>query len=271
MKYLLYHENNTKYPYLPQEDSYSHNYEKGIFAVADGITHDENPDGSYPNPSDSAEVAKIITTEIVKYLETAEFSEQSIKEAFIQASQKVEEYNKTRPFYKDRESNGYTIGAAIASVGWVKENKLIYGVLDDCFISIFSEDYIDHPILKSYVDHSANYLDKVHKWEDIETRKHWRKDIRNNTFVYEGIEYGYGAIDGRDGFIKYLQVGTEDLKKDDLVCVYSDGFIPLLIDIELIKQLRDQPFTKDTYSFIQQKAITLNKTKEKTAYFIKND
>ena len=42
---------------IPQEDYYE-SYEN-IFVVADGVTHDID-NGFYPNPSDSAEVAKII-------------------------------------------------------------------------------------------------------------------------------------------------------------------------------------------------------------------
>jgi len=53
-------------------------------------------------------------------------------------------------------------------------------------------------------------------------------DIKNHKIVVDGKEYGYGIIDGREGFEQYLQLGEADLNKGDLVCVYTDGFIKML-------------------------------------------
>ncbi|MBU0534862.1 hypothetical protein KKC62_01660 [Patescibacteria group bacterium] len=271
MKFILYHENNLKHPYAPQEDCYLHSNKENIFVVADGVTHDPTDPTLYPVPSDSYEVARIICNQVVHNLESKNFSTDSIKQAYLEANKEVAKFNCKSPLYKNKENNGFTIGAATTSTIWIKENRLIYGVLDDCFISVFGNDLVDHPMLKSYVEQSAKYLDGNFDWGKIETRKHWRKDIRNHQVIVDGKEYGYGVIDGREGFEQYLQTGEVELKKGDLVCVYTDGFIQLLQNQEFIKKLKDSPFTSDTYKYIAETTQKFGFYKEKTAYFIKFD
>ena len=239
------------------------------FAVADGVTLDPDERGAYPVPSDSAVVAKIICDELVKFLEKKDPSLELILDAYLSANKKVLEFNKTSPRYTNRENNGYSIGAATCALVCISGEKLLYGVLDDCYISIFSDDYVDHPILKDYVADSAKFLNANYDWSKPESRKFWRKELRNHTFVKDGVSYGYGVIDGRPGFDKYLQLGEVDLKPNDLICVYSDGFIPLIREIDLITYLREKPFTGETFDLIKDFSNKLNITKEKTAYFIK--
>ncbi len=265
--HILYHENSRKEPYNPQEDAYANN--ASIFVVADGVTHDKDANGIYPIPSDSAKVAQIICEEVLKYLSEKQPNLENIKQAYIEANKIVQQYNQSRPLFKDRENNGYTIGAAASSVVCITGNKLLYGVLDDCFISVFSADYQDHPMLRSYVEQSAKILDSNYDWSKPETRKLWRKEIRNNVYLHDGKEYGYGIIDGREGFIKYLQLGEVDLKQNDLVCVYTDGFIQLLQNMEFVRGIREQEFSGHTFDYIKEYSEKLDTYKEKTAYFIK--
>jgi hypothetical protein len=265
---LVYHENNSKNPYIPQEDAFAD--VGNIFVVADGVTHDTNQDGMYPIPSDSAKVAQIICDAVLDSLKDKKPSLDNIKQAYIKSNSEAQHFNESRPLYINREKNGYTIGAATTATIWFDKNTLLYGVLDDCFISVFSEDYVNHPTLKSYVEQSAKFLDANYDWSKSETRKLWRKEIRNNVFVKDGKEYGYGVIDGRDGFLPYLQLGEVKLKKGDLVCVYTDGFIKMFQNIDFVKGLREQPFSRKTYEYIKGYAEKLGVFKEKTGYFIKH-
>jgi len=269
MKHILYHENNHMRPYAPQEDSYYHSVKNGVFVVADGVTHEPTDPVLYPMPSDAYEVARIICHEVVEYLEKKDFSEETIKKTYEAANKKVLSFNKKSSLYKNRENNGYTIGAATSSMVWIKDSKLLYGVLDDCFISIFSADLVDHPMLPSYVEQSAKYVDGNFDWGKIETRKYWRKDIRNHKIVVDGKEYGYGVIDGRKGFEQFLQLGEVQLKKGDLICVYTDGFIKLLQNLDFIKKLKNNDFTAETFELISNTAKEMGVQEEKTCYFIK--
>ena len=268
IKHFFYHENNRKEPYRPQEDAFAST--DNIYVVADGVTHDVDKDGIYPIPSDASKVAQIICDTVTGYLSSKHPSLENIKLAYLEANKQVQNFNQTRPLYQERENNGYTIGAATTATIWISGNKVLFGVLDDCFISIFSDDYKDHPILKSYVEQSAKILDANYDWSKPETRKLWRKEIRNHVYIHEGKKYGYGAIDGRQGFEKYLQLGEVNLKPNDLICIYTDGFIKLIQDLDFVKGLREQAFTAQTYEYIKEYAEKLNSYKEKTAFFIKH-
>ncbi|MEN9388983.1 MAG: hypothetical protein RLY61_67 [Candidatus Parcubacteria bacterium] len=266
IKSLLYFEPNTTNAKHVSEDAYASS--ANVFAVADGITHDLDEHGNYPVPSDSGRVASIVCKSLVDELSKSKLSLTAMQDAFISANLKVRAFNAKSNRYKKRETNGYDIGAATVAVIAITGNTLLYGVLDDCYISVFGSDYIDHPILRSYVDSSAHFLDHIYDWSDLQTRKLWRKELRNNQYVVNGTSYGYGALDGREGFLPYLQLGEVELRSGDLVCVYTDGFIKLIQQKDFIQVLREKLFTESTYDFIQQSAQTLHLHKEKTGYFI---
>jgi len=263
---FIYHENNLEKPYIPQEDYYSH--KDNIFVVSDGITHDL-VDGFYPNPSDSGVVAKIICEEILNNLIKTGDTVDDIKNAIQKASKKVKNFNNSSELFINRENNGFTIGAAVFAVIIIRKGKLLYAVLDDCYVSIFSDDMVGHPTLLSFVDKSAKHFDANYDWSNPEHRKVWRKNYRNNELEFNGEKYGYGAIDGRSGFDPYIQYGEEKLKNGDLVCLYTDGFIKIIGDIGLIKGIKNSNFSMETLDMISK--YTKNKclTKEKTCYFIK--
>jgi hypothetical protein len=265
--HILYHQNNQEDPDKATEDYYSHS--DNIFVVADGITHDRDENGQYPNPSDSAEVAKIICREINEYLSDHPQTATEIKNAFTQANSAVERFNINRPLYQNRESNAYNIGAATVALACIMKGKLIYGVLDDCFISVFSDDLIDKPTLRGYVQESAALLDENFDWSTKETRKLWRKNIRNNVYPYKGRSYGYGALDGRSGYEKYLQIGQVKLKDGDLICVYTDGFMKLLKIPEFVSHIKNCEFDPAMYKYINSISQHHGVNKEKTCYLIK--
>jgi len=239
-----------------------------VFVVADGVTHDLDDGGNYPNPSDSALVAQAVCNSLVTSLNKADKTLQDMRDAFVAANTEVAIVNKKSSRYMNRELNGYNIGAATVAAIVIDGTRLLYGVLDDCYVSVFGSEYIDHPILNSYVDKSAKYLDTHFDWANIETRKLWRKEFRNSKYIANGQVYGYGALDGREGFLDYLQLGEVRLSKGDLVCVYTDGFIKLVQDRKFIQELRENPFSSETHKFITRKALELQAQKEKTGYFI---
>jgi hypothetical protein len=273
MKYLLYHENNIIHPELPQEDYFVNNDE--IFIVNDGITHDLDENGNYPKPSDAYLVAKITGDTILGYLKVHGKSLKMIKSAYKTASKEVQKFQKGRKLYKDRETNGYSIGACVSATGVFIKNKFLYGVIDDCYVSVFNDDIVDHPMLKWYIgDTNRYYNQKIHgkplyDWQKAEDKKVFRKDMRNNVFIVDRKEYGYGAIDGREGYEKYMQLGEVELKENDLICVYSDGFIKSLADKEFVKSIYCSDLSEDTEKYIKGYLRANKFDKEKTCYFIR--
>jgi hypothetical protein len=92
--------------------------------------------------------------------------------------------------------------------------------------------------------------------------------LRNSKYINNGQVYGYGALDGREGFLDYLQLGEARLKIGDLVCLYTDGFIKLIQDRVFVQWLREERFSPETHEFITSRALELQAHKEKTGYFI---
>ncbi|MGB6839010.1 MAG: protein phosphatase 2C domain-containing protein [Microgenomates group bacterium] len=269
IKALIYQENNIKYPYKPQEDSFLS--KDNIFAVTDGITHDKGEGGLYPTPSDSKEVAQLVAKELVNNLiAKKDHNEKTIKEAFVAANKKVKTFNSKSKMWANKGKTVYDIGACTASLVILKEKSVLYGILDDCSAAVFDENLEDKIQIRDYVVESAKYFNQHYDWSNPKDRKVWRKEIRNHKFkTKNGEEIGYGALDGREGFINFLQTGEVKATKSDLVCIYSDGFFKAINDLNFIKLIKDSNFDGSLYERINRYLRNKGLDKEKTAYFIK--
>ena len=100
LDYFLYHKLNTE-KNLPQEDYYIEN--DNIFIVADGIRHDPNEKGDYPNPSESYEIAVIACNTCLSHLQNSDRKTNAIKEAFAIATKKIVE---TKDDFKRKKTGG---------------------------------------------------------------------------------------------------------------------------------------------------------------------
>jgi glycerate kinase len=69
-----------------------------IFVVADGVTLEHNPDGSYPNPSGAGELAKIFCHAVIAIAEEKyeHFQEKDIKEIFSVGNRAAQVFNTTQ-------------------------------------------------------------------------------------------------------------------------------------------------------------------------------
>lgn len=267
LTHILYHEDNFHYPYLPQEDYFA-SFDN-IFVVADGVTHEPDENGIYPENSDAAKVAEIICETFISQLKDTPRELDDIKAAIPIISEKVRVFVESTENYKNRETNGYTIGASVFALVVIHQGRLIYALLDDCFFSIFSDDLVDHPMLKSYVAMSAKHFDVNFNWKTADGRKVWRKEYRNHSFEKDGQKLGYGVIDGRSGFEQFIQYGEEVLKDGDLICLNTDGFIKPLQDKEFIENVKNKPFSDQTFKYISAYTKEKDIYKEKTCYFVK--
>lgn len=262
MKYFLYHENHQGKLERPQEDFFVNS--NNIFIVADGVTHDLIK-SKYPHPSDAYLVAKMASETILK----SQNSGFKIKESFREAHEVIKEFQKKRELYQNRESNNYNFGAAVIAAAIIKDDKLFYGVLDDCSIAVFGRDGIDRLKLIPYVEKSSKYLFSQYSWDNLLGRKFWRKNIRNHQIKVGNKTYGYGVLDGHGNYEPFLQTGKVELKKGDLICVYSDGFIKPLQDKEFIKKVRQMDGSPQDLEFISHYLRKNDINKEKSCYFIK--
>jgi len=268
MKSFFYYENNQQHPGMPQEDA-ADNVDN-IFAVSDGITHDDS-ESHYPNPSEAGIVAGITVTTLVNYLKGQTTPGQdSFADAFKTAQFAVKQFNTDSLRYHDREQNNYDYGSCVAAAAVILPESVEYGVLDDCRVQVFSKAGESKIELIHYVDQSAEYFYKDHDWNDLEARKFMRKFIRNQKYqTRAGGIIGYGAIDGFGDYTPYLQTGSCKLEPGDLVAVFSDGFIPALNDKAFLELLFSSDFGAGLKEQIKQYLSAKKIIKEKTAFFIK--
>ena len=267
LEHILYHENSQTHSDVIQEDYYANS--DNIFIVADGITLESGSGVERPKSTDSFDVAKIASEETLAELNKKFFNTNDIKNALVKANKKVASYLRGRTLYKNRERNGFMFGSTLIAVGGIINDRLLYGVLDDCLISVFSSDLIDHPIFKNDVTKTFRYFETHYDKSKTKDLKFFKKNLRNHKVVINGQTYGYGAIDGRKGFEQFIQLGEVTLKDNDLICIYSDGFIKPINDLDFVKTIYNSKLTNETLKYLTEYLRKNNISKEKTCYFIR--
>jgi len=75
-------------------------------------------------------------------------------------------------------------------------------------------------------------------------------------------------LDGNDGFLPFLQVGTIELNNDDFVCIHSDGFTQAIADMSFINMIRKSKFDGKLMEDINKYLRDKKMDKEKTAVFM---
>lgn len=265
MDYLYYHENHIEKPFLPQEDFGLHNVEKGLFIVADGVTLDPESEKTYSYPSDAFEVAKILTETTVNTLLTKDQVVSSdLHKALMKGNEKVKMYVENTMRWKNRESNGYSIGSAVAAVMCIKDKLLNYAMVEDCNITLLRGGKLETLNKDTRFENAREYLKTFpdgYDWGNQEHRARKRRDIVNN----DDIEKGLGIFDGRPGVEKYIVEGSETLVSGDIVFIYSDGFVNAINDADFTSLFRkDLPSQLEVHAFMRSK----NYTDEKTFYAV---
>jgi len=168
MKQILYSEGNYKYPYKPHEDASF--ILDSIIAIADGVTHDPLPNGLYPNPSDSAEIASLVVKKLVNYTSyNSSAQANDFVQTFLKVNADIADYNQNRKLYIERESNGYDFACAVAVLVRVEEKLLTYACLDDCSLLVFDSKSKNKINLSPFVKQSSKFFDTNFNWSLLNT------------------------------------------------------------------------------------------------------
>lgn len=161
LQYVVYYEDNPNFAH--KEDSHLH--KKNLFAVSDGITHDMQKNNLYPNTSDASLVANIATKSLIEYcLSRKVISNNDIKKAFFYSNSNIRSFNLNSELWKNREKSAYDFGACVASLAVFENDKLEYGILDDCRISVFGNDLKNRIDVNNYVEITAKYFKVNYQW-----------------------------------------------------------------------------------------------------------
>lgn len=228
---------------LTNEDAFLVSSRYSIFSVADGVPLAVHPGSEYPLPSGVQEVAKIFCEESIKNAEQLydEMSSDKMRDIFIRANKEVRKYNSE----KDRiaETINYwdhDYYCATAALAVLKERKLFWGNICDSGVAVFDEKGKK----KFMTDDGWSFFNKNRPsdWEKLPLFE--RTIIKNRDFrnkVINNQRSGYGVANGEESALAYLDFGSKDLEKGDIVFVYTDGFFPYLGKRDFINLFLEWP------------------------------
>ena len=260
---------------FPIEDQCYATDEEAI--VADGITRD--PVGIsdlnsisftemlnlYPRPSGGELAAKTIT-------EAFKESNGMIKERLIACNNAVKELNNKYIKQCDYLQNDY-YGAVAASIQ-IRDNVLEYAYICDCGIIVYDNNGNIKFLTKDDKElYSDPYINKINiPWNLPEARVIVRRDFRNNpNNIQNGICVSYGAITGEKNAEHFIRTGQIALEQNDIIAIYSDGFVNFLKDTTFINEILH--FNKEKLEdYVNKKSLEDYNLyrKEKTLLLIKH-
>lgn len=171
------------------------------------------------------------------------------------------------------DNNNYDMGEVVGAGLTIKGNRLLYGLLEDCYINVLrGEDLhdqvkINYQIVKSskqidgmrskgrltefMSDELREVLQESDYWEPM-----WCTYLRNNTTVTDsnGEKVGWGIFNGQQEAEHFFQVGEVALEPGDHILIFTDGMIPILEDRDTLKWLLEHasPTFNGHYRFRQQ-------------------
>jgi serine/threonine protein phosphatase PrpC len=215
-----------------------------IFALADGIGWRGSGKENFPTPSPAKKAADIFTSLIYK-IKPFDDLEYFLRFYFSLANKKIFEFNLKR--LKNEKINFWNVDYAHISalLALIKGNKIFYGLIgENSVLVINKKGKIKHQSKK--IDwFYKNYpfkdfikkLDSLRKKEfrnyyDMERlgRKYFRNKLDANY-----IPYGYGVLTGEKDALIYVIYDKVDLEKEDIVLLFTDGFLSYLDEPEFKK------------------------------------
>ncbi|MBI2451498.1 hypothetical protein HYV50_00295 [Candidatus Pacearchaeota archaeon] len=224
----------------PVEDAFGFDNMSKIMAVADGVTRDPFEDLhnvgtlmgkidfllNYPKPS-PAKVASNILVEtfriaLIDYYELNR-NEKAIRKAFDEANKEIRNWNGRNISNADYLTNDFA-GCVAAGICRLSD-VFSFGYLTDAGIAVF--DLLGN--LKFRTENQGPDKHDKYIWQDKrlqgidwrnpEARRIVRRDYRNNPKE----EHSFGVLTGEDSAMNYVRTGTQELRGDDILVVYTDG------------------------------------------------
>ncbi len=238
----------------PVEDSYSIDSKNKILAVSDGVTRDPAEHLSklkvvlqYPNPSPAKISADIFTQTfplVLKDYNENNKEEKAIRSAFEEANKRIGKWNNQNmqnPDYVTRDFAG-----CVAS-GTLGKNELIYwGYLTDCGVAIFEDNgNLRFRTENQGPDKHDEYIWKDERlrkigWVNPEARRIVRRDYRNNPSEL----HSFGVLTGEETAMHYVRTGTNELKPNEYLIVYTDGLESTIFSNDFSDALRKKDVRK---------------------------
>jgi hypothetical protein len=258
MKTFVYHENASgKGSFTKTGDAWIIDEDLKIFVVADSTLRCLIRDTKeYPFDDHGYEAAELFCKSFLKYgeefLNGSKQNNKTFREVLMKTNKNFIELNKKLGKEYDDEAN-YDIAETVGIGAVIKDKKLYYGGLEDCYINVLRGDKLGeqtiwkHQILKAgkYLDTLSregklkNYipkelvgkLKKENEWEPT-----WCNYLRNNPDVVNdrGENVGWGCFTGESEAEEFIQSYSIELKDGDHILLFSDGMIPVLENTDFL-------------------------------------
>ncbi len=237
-----------------------------LFCVADGVTR-ERLDGkvfsyplsleeavdinnNYPNPSGASKASKIFVDTFINDVQKQEVvNENAIMNCVKRANEELKNLNSDRSIDYGVED----FYCCVAAGGVIKDNTLYCFSIGDCKIRVLDDDY---NVLFDTTQSDINSSDEVIKkpseydniddanwnWNNIEYRKYYRKEYRNNTIRKQNNMSCFGALTGEEQAIEFVNTYIVPITdKAKYILAYSDGCDSFMGTKENRKVVIDNP------------------------------
>ncbi len=232
----------------PCEDSYRISQAPRIIAVADGVTRDPSeylPRTKlqfvlqYPYPSPAKIAAHIACNAFVQSMQNFTIKdEKAVRKSIEESNKRIKSWNDNNLPFPDYLTEDF---AGCVFAGTVQEKDLVHwGYLCDCGVAIFDEK--GNLRFRTADEGPAKHDKYIWQdprlqgigWRNPKARKIIRKDYRNNP----SQEHSFGVLTGEDTAMHYVKTGTEELKPNESLIVYSDGLENIIFSNKFAEALR---------------------------------
>ncbi len=237
----------------PTEEAYRVDTEIGAIAVADGVTRDPMkylPSGFlgklkfmwyYPKPSPAKKSADIFCETfplVLKDFDTKD--EKAVRKAIEEANNRIGYWNTQNIPNVDYVTNDF---AGCVASGTVEQKGIIsWGFLTDCGVAIFDEkgnlrfrtESEDPHRLDKYIWQDSQIEGK--SWNQPEVRVRIRSHYRNNP----NEKHSFGVLTGQKEAMSYVRAGTQEIRPNDYLAVYTDGLEPIIFSGGFADKLKER-------------------------------
>lgn len=199
--------NNISRYFKPNEDYCLYDTDKGIFIITDGVSRDPI-DGIYPNPSPTADVAKLLTETVFTHISTnisnTEDYNKLLFEAYKKGNELIKENNK-------KDNYNLFLPGAVSLAAIVKNSLLYFCYLGDVSLKKITP--------KETILLTRSQTEKFRRYSKSFTRSFVRSEICNN------IEHplSYGVFTGEDKAMSFISFHKCDLSSGDKLHFATDG------------------------------------------------
>lgn len=251
---FVYHENASgEASFTRTGDAFAVDQSLTIFAVADSpLRYLVRELKRYPYDDHGLEAAETFVetflSESRRCIQEKQVSGKSVGQVLLRCNQNIRSLNSALNKSYDDKLN-YDLAETVGVGAFIFDGKLYYGGLEDCYVNVLRGSRLEniapftYQIMKAakYVE-SISSTDEVICYVPLKLKRKLKRDsfwescwcnyLRNNRGATDknGEMVGWGCFTGETGAVPFFQSHVLDLKRGDIILLFSDGMIPLLND-----------------------------------------